>query len=77
MIEMKRATMKADTSTVDWFGYDYPYYHEDAKDNLINIGEEVLIVHEAGSNPAGKLFVVYNERNKQSATISEIYLDFK
>lgn len=74
---MKKAILKRSFSIVQWHGEHYLSYEEDAEYNKFNEGEEVLVVHDAGSNPMGKLYVVFNERIQESAVISETFLEFE
>lgn len=73
---MKEAIIKESFSIIQWHGKDYPYYEENAERNTFEVGEKVLILHEAKANPMGRLFVVFNERIKESAVVSETYLEF-
>ena len=73
---MKKAIIKQPFSMVQWHGEEYPYYEEDAEENVFNAGDEVLILHEAKPNPMGRLYVVFNMRNEEACVVSETYLEF-
>ena len=73
---MKKAVIAKPFSIVQWHGEEYPYYEEDAEENAFNIGDEVLILHEAKPNEIGRLYVVFNTRNEEACVVSETYLEF-
>lgn len=73
---MREAIIKKPFSIVQWHGEDYPSYENDSAENAFNVGDQVLVLHEAKPNPMGKLFVVFNERTNESAVVSESYFNF-
>ena len=73
---MKKAIINHPFSVVQWHGDEYPYYEEDAKNSMFNVGDEFLVLKEAASNPMGKLFVVFNEKTNESTVVADSYLDF-
>lgn len=73
---MKKGIINNSFTVVQWFGEEYPYYEDDAELNAFNVGDEVLVLHEAYPNPMGRLYVVFSERNQQSAVITENYINF-
>lgn len=73
---MEEAIIKKSFSVIQWHGKDYPYYEEDAEENTFEVGDKVIVLGEAKSNPMGKLYVVYNERINDSSVVTESYLDF-
>lgn len=73
---MRKARIKQPFSMVQWHGEDYPCYGSDAEVSMFKEGDEVLVLHEAEPNPMGRLFVVFNEGNKESAVVSESYISF-
>lgn len=73
---MKKAIIKTPFTVVQWHGKDYPYYEEDAEENAFEIGDEVLVLHEAKPNPMGRLFVVFSEKSNRSTVVTESYLKF-
>lgn len=73
---MKKAIIKQPFSIVQWHGTDYPFYESDAEENAHKTGDTVLVVHEAQSNPMGRMFVIFNERVNDSAVVAESYLEF-
>lgn len=73
---MKKAIIKQSFTNVQWHGEDYPYYEDDAQENTFEVGDEVLVLHEAKSNPMSRLFVVFNERINEATVVAESYLEF-
>lgn len=73
---LRKAIITQPFSVVQWHGPDYPYYEEDAEENMFQIGDEVLILHEAAPNEMGKLYVIYNERSNESTVVSENHFKF-
>ena len=73
---MRKAIIKTPFSMVQWHGEEYPHYISDAEENTFKKGDEVLVLHEATSNPMGKLFVVYSKEINESAVVFESYLEF-
>lgn len=73
---MKKAIIKTPFSVVQWHGKEYPYYEADAEGKAYEIGDVVLVLHEAKPNPMGRLFVVFNERTNDSTVITESWLEF-
>lgn len=71
----KYAQIKKEFIELQWFGHDYPYYDDDAEENLNKIGDVVEVLREATPNPMGKLYVIYNERINQSAVVHEDYIE--
>lgn len=73
---MREAIIRKPFSIVQWHGEDYPYYEEDALENTYEIGDKVLVLHEAEPNPMGKLYVIFNERLNEATVVSASYIEF-
>lgn len=73
---MKKAIIKTPFIVTQWFGRDYPYYEEEEEQNTFQVGDEVVVLHEATPNPMGRLFVVFSPKINQATVVTESYLEF-
>lgn len=74
---MKKARLKNSFSIVQWHGDEYPYYEEDAQENLFKEDDILLVLYEVEDNinKGQALSVVYHERIQESATIASDWLE--